>query len=136
MPFDFEIKETVLSGDLLLLAGKTETVALYVPTENPMGEVAWQVAEMGDLYMAPYLRGERLVSVRKMPFRVTVRYRATGQLISRLELPDLSLLEEHPLLEKGPPALPAAHSANLLAVTDGRYYLMVDTDRPAICGSG
>ena len=129
VPFDFEIKHACLSGDLLMLAGKTETLALYVPTENPNGEVAWQVGEMGDLYIAPYLRGDRFISVRKLPFSVTVRYRATGQLIGRLDLPDLSLHTTHPLLEGGPEELPAAHADNLLAVTDGWYYVLVDTDK-------
>ena len=132
VPFDFEIKHAVLSGDLLVLAGKTETLALHIPTESPNGEVAWQVQEMGDIYIAPYMRNDRLISVRKLPFSVTVRYRTTGQLIGRLDLPDLSLHTDHPLLEGGPAELPAARCDNLLAVSDGWYYVLVDTDRLAI----
>jgi hypothetical protein len=64
-----------------------------------------------------------------------VRYRATGRLIGRLDLPDLSMVGAHPLLppaEAGPDELPTAHSANLLALTDGWYYIMVDVDRLAV----
>jgi outer membrane protein assembly factor BamB len=128
VPFDFEIRHALLSGDLLVLAGKTETLALYVQTASEMGEVAWQVQELGGLYIAPYMRADRLVSVRKLPFSVTVRSRTTGGLIGRLELPDLSLHDPHPLLEGGPRALPVAHVEHLLAVSDGWYYVMIDTD--------
>jgi len=128
-PFNFEILHAVKSGDLLVLSGKTETLALYLPTESPVGEVAWQVKERGDIYTAPYFSGDRLITVRKMPFNVTVRYRATGRLIGRLELPDLSLHEKHPLIETGPPALPVARDGDLLVVTDGWYYIAVDTKR-------
>jgi outer membrane protein assembly factor BamB/tetratricopeptide (TPR) repeat protein len=132
VPFDFEIKHAMLSGDLLILSGKTETQALYIPTSNPNGEVAWQVGEMGDLYAMPYTRGDRLISVRKLPFSVTIRYRTTGRLIGRLDLPDLSMFAEHPLIEGGPEDLPIAHAGNLLAVTDGWYYIMIDTDKLSI----
>jgi outer membrane protein assembly factor BamB len=128
-PFDFKIDHAILNGDLLVLAGETETLALYVPTKSPVGEVVWQVKEQGDLYIPPYFDGDRLVNVRKMPFNVTVRYRATGKLIGRLELPDLSLHEEHPLIEDGPPSLPVAHDGSTLVVTDGWYYVAIDTDR-------
>jgi len=132
VPFDFEIRHAVMSGDLLVLAGKTETLALYIPATSPAGEVAWQVKEMGDLYIPPYFCGDRLVSLRKMPFNVTVRYRATGKLIGRLDLPDLSLYDRHPLLEGGSRALPAAHDGRLLAVSDGWYYIMLDVERLAV----
>ena len=102
-----------MSGDLLVLAGQSETLALYLPTEDPRGEVVWQEKEEGDLYAAPYFHGDRLVSVRKMPFNLTVRYRSTGQLMGRLALPDLSLFDEHPLLENGPRELPVAHDGRL-----------------------
>jgi len=132
VPFDFEIKHAILSGDMLILSGKTETLCLYVPTDIPTGELAWQVGEMGDLYVDPYMRGDRLISVRKLPFSVTVRYRATGRLIGRLEVPDLSLHTTHPLLEDGPQALPAAHRENLLVLSDGWYYILIDTDKLAV----
>ncbi len=128
-PFDFEVKHAVMSGGLLVLSGKTETLALYLPTDSPAGEVAWQVKEMGDIYIQPYFQGDRLISVRKMPFNVTARYRATGKLIGRLELPDLSLHQAHPLVPNGPRALPAAHHGDQLVVTDNWYYIAVDTRR-------
>ena len=64
------------------------------------------------------------MSLRKLPFNLTVRYRSTGKLIGRLDLPDLLLNEEHPLIENGPRALPVARDGPLLAVTDGWYYIM------------
>ncbi len=131
VPFDFEIKGAIMSGDLLVLTGKTETLALYIPTPSRNGEVVWQVKEMGDLYIPSYFHRDRLVSVRKMPFNVTVRYRVTGKLIGRLALPDLSLHAEHPLLDGGPRALPAAHDGKLLAVSDGWYYILLDIERMA-----
>lgn len=124
VPFSFEIKHAVMSGDLLILADKAESVALFMPS----GDVAWQMKERGDVYIPPYFHGDRLIGVRKLPFNVTVRYRATGILIGRLSLPDLSLAEQHPLIEKGPEALPAAHRGNLLVLSDGWYYIAIDVD--------
>ena len=132
VPFNFEIKHTVMSGDILVLAGRNETVALHVNATSPAGEVIWQQGEMGDLYCNPYFVADRLVAVRKNPYNVTVRYRATGKLMGRLELPDLSSNTAHPLLENGPRALSIAHHGPKLVVTDGWYYLMVDTDRMAV----
>ena len=132
VPFDFEIKHAVMSGDLLVLSGKTETIALHLATASPAGEVAWQVKEMGDVYIPAYFHGDRLVTVRKMPFNVTVRSRPTGRLIGRLDLPDLSMHVQHPLLEDGPKAVPTARRGKLLLVSDGWYYILVDTDRIAI----
>ncbi|MFO7900673.1 MAG: PQQ-binding-like beta-propeller repeat protein, partial [Planctomycetota bacterium] len=130
-PFDFEIKHARMSGELLVLAGKTETIALYIPSETRAGEVAWRQKEQGDLYIAPYFQGDRLISVRKLPFSVTARYRLTGKLIGRLALPALSLHPRHPLFEETDPlhrqALPVARDGDLLVVTDGWYYIAVDT---------
>ncbi len=126
VPFNFEIRHSLMSGDLLLLAGQTETVALYLGTDDPRGEVAWQEREEGDLYGAPYLSGNLLIGVRSMPFNLTVRYRSTGRLIGRLNLTDLSMHREHPLLKKGTEALPIAHDRDRLVVTDGFYYIMLD----------
>jgi hypothetical protein len=53
-------------------------------------------------------------------------------LIGRLDLPDLSLHTTHPLIEGGPEELPAAHCENLLSLTDGWYYVLIDTDKLAI----
>ncbi len=128
VPHDFRIRHALYSGDLAFYQGETETVALYLPTDDPRGEIVWQQREAGDPYAPAWLVGDRLVSVRRMPFNVTARYRGTGRLIGRLELPDLSTEDAHPLLDDGPRALPVAHDGARLALTDGWYYLMVDTD--------
>ena len=127
VPFDFRIEHSLLSGDLLILAGEPETIALYVLTDDPNGEVAWQQKETGALYAPPYLHGNRLLSVRKLPFNVTARYRATGRLLGRLELPTLTDQRQHPLLDEGPRAVPIAHDRNLLVLSNSDYYLMLDT---------
>ncbi|MCX7590851.1 MAG: PQQ-binding-like beta-propeller repeat protein [Kiritimatiellae bacterium] len=132
VPFDFEIGHTIMSGDLLVLAGQSETVVLYIPTRDPRGEVVWQQKEEGHLYAAPWFYRDRLVSIRKHPFNVTVRYRSTGKLIGRLQMPDLLLHDEHPLLDNGPRELPVAHDGAYVAVTDGWYYIMVDIERMKI----
>lgn len=132
VPFNFEIDHALMSGDMLVLAGKAETLALHIPTDNPAGEVAWQVKEEGDLYMPPFMHGDRLVSVRKLPFSVTIRYRATGRMMGRLHLPDLTLFDGHPLLKTGPRQLPHAHHQNLLIVSDGWYYIAIDVEKMTI----
>ncbi|MCX7591143.1 MAG: PQQ-like beta-propeller repeat protein, partial [Kiritimatiellae bacterium] len=129
VPFAFEIRHTILSGNLLTLAGQNETITLYLPTSDPRGEVVWQEKEEGDLYGKPYFHGDRLVSVRKMPFNLTVRARGTGRLMGRLALPDLSLCTDHPLVPGGPEDLPMAHEGRLLIVTDGWYYIMLDVEQ-------
>ncbi|MGQ9662029.1 MAG: outer membrane protein assembly factor BamB family protein, partial [Kiritimatiellia bacterium] len=131
-PFDFEIRHAVMSGELLALAGQAETIMLYLPTADPRGEAVWQEREEGDLYVAPYFYGDRFVSVRKMPFNVTIRYRSTGRLMGRLNLPDLLLYDEHPLVENGPRALPVAHDGKLLLVSDGWYYIAIDVEKPKV----
>ena len=137
VPFDFEVRHALMSGDLMILAGEIETLALHVTTDSPTGEVVWQEQEEGDLYSPPYFVGDRLVSVRRLPFNVTTRFRATGNLIGRLELPELSLEEAHPLCEGDDDrsfdeALPIAHEDDLLVVTDGWYYIAIDTERMVI----
>ena len=132
VPFAFEIKGAVPSGDLLVLAGQAETLALYLPTRDPRGEVAWQEKEQGDIYIEPYFHGDRLVSLRKAPSNLTVRYRSTGKLIGRLSLPDLQLHDEHPLVEGGPRELPVAHDGRQLVVSDGWYYIMLDVEKMAV----
>jgi outer membrane protein assembly factor BamB/tetratricopeptide (TPR) repeat protein len=132
VPVGFEIEHALASGDLLVLSGPGETAALYMPTADPRGEVAWQQKEEGAIYAPAYLDGDRLVSVRKMPFNLTVRYRTTGRLMGRLALPDLTLDDEHPIHEKAPRGLPVMHEGERLALSDGRYVVMVDTRRMKI----
>ena len=127
VPFSFEIGHVVKTGAMLVLAGTTETVVLYLPTRDPRGEVLWQEKEFGDLYAPPYVLGERLVSLRKQPFNMTVRHRGTGTLIGRLDLPDLRPGHEHPILEDNAPAgPPVAHDGRFVAVCDYDYYLLLD----------
>ena len=132
VPFAFEIKSAVKSGDLLILAGQAETVALYLPTKDPRGEVVWQEKEEGDIYIEPYFYGDRLVSLRKSPSNLTVRYRSTGKLIGRLSLPDLQLHDEHPLIDDGPRELPVAYDEKQLVVSDSWYYIMLDVEKMAV----
>ena len=128
-PFDFEIAHATAAGDLLILSGASHTVALYAPTNSRAGEVVWSAGETGAPYAAPYVQGERLVSVRQSPSGVTVRRIGTGRLLGHLELPDLLRLAEHPLIKGGPEAMPVARSGDRLFVTDGWYYIAVDTAR-------
>jgi outer membrane protein assembly factor BamB len=126
VPYGFQIRHALKSGDLLVLAGEAETMALYLGANDPAGEVVWQKKEQGDLYHRPFFHGDRLVSVRMMPFNVTVRYRSTGRLIGRLDLDDLTLRDDHPLLEKGPKTRPVAHDGRYLALCGGGYYRLLD----------
>jgi outer membrane protein assembly factor BamB len=132
VPFDFEIRHAVQSGSVLVIAGQSETIALNLETSGGAGEVIWQEKEAGDPYTAPYFHGDRLISVRKLPFNVTARFRGTGKLIGRLSLPDLTLNDEHPLMDDGPHELPVAHDENNLFVTDQNYYIAVDVNRMSI----
>lgn len=128
-PFAFEIRHAEPSGDLLALAGQSETIVLHLGTTDPRGEVVWQEKEEGDPYVRPFVVGDRLVSLRKMPFNLTVRYRSTGKLIGRLTLPDLLLNDENPLIENGARELPVTWKGSRMAVTDGAYYLMLDVEK-------
>jgi outer membrane protein assembly factor BamB/tetratricopeptide (TPR) repeat protein len=125
-PLGFIIRHATMSGDILIVTGDSETLALCLATKDPRGEVIWQENEDGMPYVPSYLAGDRLVEVRKMPANLTVRYRSTGKLMGQLALPDLSLFDEHPLVDGGPRAVPLAHHGSRLAVTDGAYYYMVD----------
>jgi outer membrane protein assembly factor BamB/tetratricopeptide (TPR) repeat protein len=132
VPFAFDIKCAIKNGDLLVLAGQSETITLYLPTRDPRGEVVWQEKEEGDIYIEPYFVGDRLVTLRKAPANLTVRYRSTGKMMGRLYLPDLLQEETHPLIERGLRELPAAHDGRLLAVSDGWYYIMLDVEKLAV----
>jgi hypothetical protein len=132
VPFSFEIRHAALSGDLLVLSGMSETLALHVHSMSRAGEVVWQESELGDLYRDPWFVGDRYISVRKNPYSIAVRYRSTGRLMGRLELPNLSEYTGHPLLDDGPRELPIAHDGLRVIVTDGWYYVMVDLERMAI----
>jgi outer membrane protein assembly factor BamB/tetratricopeptide (TPR) repeat protein len=132
VPFDFDIRYSLLTGDLLMLPGENDTIVLYVPTKDPAGEVVWQEGETGDLYAEPWFHDDRFVSVRMKPFNITVRYRGTGRLIGRLDLDDLTLRAEHPIVGDGPRELPVARDGKLLALCGGGYYFLIDVERMKI----
>jgi outer membrane protein assembly factor BamB/tetratricopeptide (TPR) repeat protein len=132
VPFAFEIRHAVKSGDLLVLAGQSETLALYLPTRDPRGELVWQQKEEGDLYLPPYFCGDRLVSLRKAPSNLTVRYRSTGEMMGRLALPDLLPEGADPLVANGPAEVPAAVDGRQMLVSDGWYYIMIDVEQMAV----
>ena len=125
-PYSFEIYEATISGNIFALSGATETVALQIDTKSPVGEVAWQQKEDGNLYSKPYFVNDLFVSVRKYPFNITSRHRTTGSLIARLAIPDLSQVESHPILKDGPPNLPVARFDRFVAVTDEKYVIIYD----------
>jgi outer membrane protein assembly factor BamB len=131
-PFNFEILNACLAGNLLILAGSSQTVALFVPTDAPTGEVAWECQESGDLYIAPFVVKDRVILVRKNTDCVTARQVGTGRLIATLEVPGISRCDKHPLLDTGPATLPVAHAGNLLIVTDNSYYIAIDVMKMAV----
>jgi len=128
VPFGFEIRRSIMFGDILVLSSATETVALYLPS----GEIVWEAKETGDLYYPPFIVDDTLVSVRYLPSGVTSRKITTGRLIAYLELPDLTRVRQHPFLPNGPEAYPVHADDGLIAVTDGFYYIVVDARRMTI----
>jgi outer membrane protein assembly factor BamB/tetratricopeptide (TPR) repeat protein len=127
-PHSFEIYEAEMSGNIIVLSGANETIALQVETQSPIGEVAWQQKEDGNIYYKPYFVDDVFVSVRKYPFNITSRYRTTGSLISRMALPDLSEVVAHPILKDvaADNVLPISHFGRYLAATDEKYLLVYD----------
>ena len=139
VPFDFDLKAADLVGDLLVLSGATHTLALQVST----GSAVWSVAESGNPYCPPFLREGVLISVRREPFSVTFRRLGTGVLLRSLAMPDLNLETKHPILAEdisggaikagtATDALPIAFDGDLLVLTDGVYYVAMDTKAMAI----
>lgn len=125
-PYSFDIYEATMSGNIFVLSGDNETIALQIDTKSPIGEVAWQQKEDGNIYYKPYFVGELLISVRKFPFNITSRYRSTGSLIGRLAIPDLTLVDSHPLLKDGEVSLPVARHDKYLVVSDDKYIIVFD----------
>ncbi len=128
VPFNFEIRYSVWSGDMLVLAGESDTVMLYLPTRDPSGEPVWQENEQGELYAEPWFYKDRLIMVRKMPFNVTIRYRSTGKLIGRHDFDNLTLWQHHPLLKNGPEEYPVSHDRHLLALCGSGYYILFNVE--------
>jgi len=127
-PHSFEIYEAEMSGNIIVLSGANETIALQVETQSPIGEVAWQQKEDGNIYFKPYFVDDVFVSVRKYPFNITTRHRTTGSLLSRMALPDLSEVISHPILKEvaGSLELPIARFGRYLSATDEKYLLVYD----------
>ncbi|PCJ61841.1 MAG: hypothetical protein COA79_05980 [Planctomycetota bacterium] len=125
-PDSFEIQKALISGNLFYICSTNETIALQIKTKSPVGEVAWQQKEEGQIYHTPYFVGEKFISIRKYPFNITSRFRTTGSLISRMAIPDLMLLTDHPFVKTAEKKLSLATYNNLLVVTDGWYILVYD----------
>jgi len=125
-PHSFEIYEATMNGNIFVICGDNETIALQIDTKSPIGEVAWQQKEEGSIYYKPYFVNDLFISVRKYPFNITSRYRTTGSLISRLATPDLSQVVEHPLLKDGEQSLPIAHFGKYVVASDNFYLIVFD----------
>jgi len=125
-PHNFEIIEGIMSGNIFALCSSNETIALQVDTKSPIGEVAWQQKEDGNIYCKPYFLNDLFVSVRMFPYNITTRYRTTGSLIARMAVSDLSQIDSHPILKEGHLELPVAYFDKYLAVTDGKYLMVFD----------
>ncbi len=139
VPFNFDLRAANLAGDLLILSGANNTLALQVDS----GEVAWQKKDMGELYARPYVRDAMLVSVRREPFGVTFRNLGSGSMERTLQMPDLSLDQTHPVLASevshgvlgsgvATGRLSVACKGDLLVLTDQQYYFGVDLKKMSL----
>lgn len=126
VPYSFEINESTMSGNIFAISGNTETIALQIDTKSLVGEVAWQQKEEGNIYFKPYFLNDLFISVRKYPFNITSRHRTTGSLLARLSLPDLSMVDSHPLVKDGSLSLPIAKFDRYVVVSDERYLIVYD----------
>ncbi len=122
-PFNFEILHALKARNLMILAGKAQTLAIYLPT----GEVVWEGQEEGEPYSAPYAVGETLVLLRHKPSSVVVRSLGTGRSQGRLRLPELTRRKTHPHVDGGRKVFPVAHHGYALVASDGWYYIKIDT---------
>jgi len=127
-PDSFEVQRALISGNLFFICSTNETIALQIKTKSPVGEVAWQQKEDGQIYQTPYFVGEKFITIRKYPFNITSRFRTTGSLVSRMAIPDLMLMTDHPFVKTAAKKLSLATHKNLLVVTDGYYILVYDVN--------
>jgi outer membrane protein assembly factor BamB/tetratricopeptide (TPR) repeat protein len=128
-PNNFEICDSTVSGNIFVLSGFSETIALQIETKSPIGEVAWQQKEDGDIYHKPFFYEDKFISVRKYPFSIISRHRSTGSLLGRLLVPDLSLNVDHPFLKDGHKELPVGIFNQYVAVSDEKYLLLYDVNK-------
>ncbi len=129
VPHSFEIQDSLISGNIFVITGQSETIALQVETKSTIGEVAWQQKEEGKVYYPSYFHGDHIVNVRMSPFNITIRHRSTGSLVSRTQIPDMLLYENHPIFGDKKPGLPVASSGRYVALTDGDYLYIYDMER-------
>jgi hypothetical protein len=135
----FEIMAADLCGEVLILCGRSSTLALWVGPGSK-GEILWEEGEAGEFYAGPYFHEGVVLTVRKSPTEVSFRKLGTGRLLSRLSLPGLTTNRKHPVYagesgEQNPGAAealetyPAAFHRGVLAVTDGQTYHVVDVGK-------
>jgi outer membrane protein assembly factor BamB/tetratricopeptide (TPR) repeat protein len=136
VPLGFEILSVGMQGPLLVLCGRSGTIALLAES----GEIVWDAPEEGEFYAGPFFRNETVLTVRNSPSGVSFRRLGTGRLLSRLNLPGLTTNRKHPIYmgeagsanpaaAEAAEAYPVAFAEGKLAVIDGRNYHMIDVDR-------
>lgn len=128
-PFNFVICDSTISGNIFVLSSFNETIALQIETNSPIGEVAWQQREEGDIYHKPFFLDDKFLSIRKYPFCIVSRHRTTGSLLSRLQVPDLSINEEHPFLKNGTKELPVGIFDQYVVLTEEKYLILYDVNK-------
>jgi hypothetical protein len=136
VPLGFEIQSVGLRGQLLVLCGRSGTVALLAES----GEIVWDTPEDGEYYAGPYFQGDMVLTVRNSPAGVSFRRVGSGRLLSWLKLPGLTTNRKHPLYTgdagsanpaaaEAVEAYPVAFGEGKLAVVDGPNYHLVDAER-------
>ena len=139
VPFAFDLQSVIQVGGLLVLSGASHTIGLQAST----GDVVWSATETGSPYCPPFVRDGVLVAVRREPFGVAFRRLGSGELLRFLRMPNLDLETTHPILaedisrgavQAGTAAagLPVAFDGDLLILSDGIYFIAVDTEAMSI----
>jgi hypothetical protein len=136
VPLGFEIQSVGQRGPLLVLCGRSGTVALMAET----GEIVWDTTEDGEYYAGPFFSGEAVLTVRSSPAGVSFRRTGSGRLLSWLKLPGLTTNRKHPLYladagsanpaaAEAVEAYPVAFGGGKLAVVDGPNFHMVNVEK-------
>ena len=132
-PLDFDLRDVAQMGDLIVLAGARHTMGLQRVT----GRMVWSAEERGELYCAPILRTDLLVSVRRDPCGVTFRRPQTGRLMWTIKLDELSACTQDPIFSAeftrgmldnsaATDVLPVADGGDLLLLSDRANYVAID----------
>ncbi|MBM4039041.1 MAG: tetratricopeptide repeat protein, partial [Planctomycetes bacterium] len=135
-PLGFEIQSVAMQGPLVVLCGRSRTLALLAET----GDIVWDEQEDGEYYAGPFFHGDTVLTVRSSPAGAAFRRVGSGRLLSWLRLPGLSTNRKHPLYladagtanpaaAQAAEACPVAFGGGKLAVVDGRNFHMVDVQR-------